>query len=124
MKKHSRQEVLLKLVHADELARAGNSQVQICRTLGVSVMTLHRWRKLPFRKTDAPDGVISGSGALVSNDPNTLENNPTMADMRRILEELTAENRRLRQLVTDLLVEKMRLEEMLPDARHQDDRGK
>lgn len=121
MKKHSRQEVLLKLVHADELARAGNSQVQICRTLGVSVMTLHRWRKLPFRKTD---GMVSGQGDTPSLDPNSLENSPTMADMRRILEELTAENRRLRQLVTDLLVEKMRLEEMLPDARHQDDRSK
>ena len=47
MKKHSREEILLKLGQADELARAGKSQVEICKTLGVSVMTFHRWRKLP-----------------------------------------------------------------------------
>ena len=46
MKKRSREEILLKLGQADELARAGKSQVDICKALGVSVMTLHRWRKL------------------------------------------------------------------------------
>jgi hypothetical protein len=34
-----------------------------------------------------------------------------MDDMRRVLEELTLENQRLRKIVTDLLLEKMRLEE-------------
>ena len=52
MKKHSRQEILLKLGQADELARAGKSQVQICKALGVSVMTFHRWRKLSLRKSE------------------------------------------------------------------------
>ena len=31
MKKHSREEILLKLGQADELARAGKSQVEICK---------------------------------------------------------------------------------------------
>ena len=48
MKKHSREEILLKLGQADQLARAGKSQVEICKTLGVSVMTFHRWRKRPL----------------------------------------------------------------------------
>jgi putative transposase len=105
MKKHSHEEILLKLVRADELDRAGNSQVEICKALGVSVMTLHRWRKLPLRKIDArpsPGRVADGK---------MLTNSPTMDDMRRILEELTLENQRLRKIVTDLLLEKTRLEE-------------
>lgn len=108
MKKHSRQEILLKLVRADELALAGHSQVDICKALGVSVMTLHRWRKLKLRKEDIHS----------SNDhPTDLARpaNPrTAADVRRVLEELAAENRRLRKIVTDLLLEKTRIEETLP----------
>jgi putative transposase len=106
MKKHSRQEILLKLVQADELAQAGNSQTDICKALGVSVMTLHRWRKLPLRKEDqhAPSDIAEES-MIYSTNP------PIMADMRRVLEELTLENRRLRKIVTDLLLEKIRIEE-------------
>ena len=105
MKKHSHEEILLKLVRADELARAGKSQVEICKALGVSVMTLHRWRKLPLRKNDArlPYGRVA--------EGKTLSNSPTMDDMRIVLEELTLENQRLRKIVTDLLLEKIRLEE-------------
>jgi putative transposase len=105
MKKHSHEEILLKLVRADELARAGNSQVAICKALGVSVMTLHRWRKLPVSKDDTPpphDHVADGKMST---------NSPTMDDMRRVLEELTLENQRLRKIVTDLLLEKMMIEE-------------
>jgi hypothetical protein len=105
MKKHSNEEILLKLVRADELAREGNSQVDICKALGVSVMTLHRWRKLPLGKDDArlsSDRV--GEGKMSTN-------SPTMDDMRHVLEDLTIENQRLRKIVTDLLLEKMRLEE-------------
>ena len=105
MKKHSHEEILLKLVRADELDRAGNSQVEICKALGVSVMTLHRWRKLPLRKNDArpPQGRVA--------EGKMLTNSPTMDDLGRVLEELTLENQRLRKIVTDLLLEKMRLEE-------------
>jgi transposase-like protein len=104
MKKHSRQEILLKLGQADELARAGKSQVQICKALGVSVMTFHRWRKLSLRK-----GEVKPAPSLPA-EPSTATPS-TMAEMRRVLEELTIENRRLRKIVTDLLLEKMKIEE-------------
>ena len=47
MKKHSEQEILLKLEKAAELMRVGKSQSDVCKELGVSIMTFHRWRKLP-----------------------------------------------------------------------------
>jgi putative transposase len=105
MKKHSHEEITLKLVQADELARAGNSQVEICKALGVSIMTLHRWRKLPLGKEEAQSSNRREAG---TNVPTDL---PTMDEMRHVLEELTVENLRLRKLVTDLMLEKMRLEE-------------
>jgi hypothetical protein len=104
MKKHSHQEILLKLGQADELARAGKSHVQICKALGVSVMTFHRWRKLSLRK-----GEVKPT-AGVPAEPSTAVP-ATLAEMRRVLEELTTENRRLRKIVTDLLLEKTKLEE-------------
>src|SRR5260370_31145354 len=44
-KRHSQAEIAAKLVEADDLASQGKSQSDIANTLGVSVMTLHRWRK-------------------------------------------------------------------------------
>jgi len=114
MKKHSHQEILLKLDQAAELARAGKSQVEVCKALGVSVMTFHRWRKLPMyvkAKADAP--------AIVPEPPSNGEP-PNVAEMARLLEELSIENRRLRKIVTDLLLEKIKLEEstaaLLPNS--------
>jgi DNA-directed RNA polymerase subunit H (RpoH/RPB5) len=105
MKKHTHQEILSKLDRADELARAGKSQGDICKALGVSIMTLHRWRKLPLPKREA---VVPHDRAGDSKVPaNVL----SVDEMRRVLEELTLENQRLRKIVTDLLLEKMRLEE-------------
>jgi hypothetical protein len=107
MKKHSHEEILLKLARADELARAGNSQVDVCKALGVSVMTLHRWRKLPLPKqeSDIPRNHAN------DQDRKALAGSPAMDQMRHVLEELKLENQRLRKIVTDLLLEKMRLEE-------------
>src|SRR5215510_15958784 len=53
-KRYSRVEVATKLAHATDLARQGKLQSEIARTLGVSVMTLHRWRKAdgPNRRDD------------------------------------------------------------------------
>src|SRR3954465_12401854 len=103
MKKHSRHEIFLKLNQADALAEAGNSQVQIGKALGVSVMPLHRWRRLPRRTGES----ASGNGALQAEvfGPESTEH------MHRVVEELTVENRRLRKIVTDLLLEKLQLEE-------------
>src|SRR5215813_12021933 len=46
-KRHSRVEMARKLAQANELASQGKLQSEIARRLGVSVMTLHRWRKAP-----------------------------------------------------------------------------
>ena len=104
MKKHSRQEILLKLGQAEELARAGKSQVEICKALGVSVMTFHRWRKRQLRR-----GEIKPAPTVAIKPPTVVP--ATLAEARRVVEELTIENRRLRKIVTDLLLEKMKLEE-------------
>jgi transposase len=85
-KRHSRVEIATKLVQANDLATQGKLQSEIARTLGVSVMTLHRWRK----ERSQPDRAPSEGTRLA---------------------ELQLENSRLRRLVTDLLLEKTRLEE-------------
>jgi len=46
-KRHSRVEIATKLAQANDLATQGKVQSEIARRLGVSVMTLHRWRKAP-----------------------------------------------------------------------------
>jgi putative transposase len=103
MKKHSREEILLKLRQAEELARAGKSQVEICKALGVSVMTFHRWRKRRIIKTkeEAPARAVKPTPAAPLS----------VTEMALVLEELSIENRRLRKMVTDLLLEKMKIEE-------------
>jgi transposase-like protein len=45
LKKAFELEIATKLAQANELATRGKLQSEIARTLGVSVMTLHRWRK-------------------------------------------------------------------------------
>src|SRR5262245_9712892 len=45
-RKHSNAEIASKLAQADQMSAQGKLQVDIARALNVSVMTLHRWRKL------------------------------------------------------------------------------
>jgi len=103
-KRHSAPEVAAKLRQADEMAAAGRLQGEIARALGVSVMTYHRWR----------------TGRLPSEAPRAIErreqkpkDHAVEAEQASHLEELQLENRRLRKLVTDLLLEKVKLEELL-----------
>jgi transposase len=86
-------EIATKLAQANKLATRGKLQSEIARTLGVSVMTLHRWRK-------APPG----------SQPASRELDRTRGADGRIAE-LQLENARLRRLVTDLLLVKVKLEE-------------
>jgi transposase-like protein len=88
-KRHSRVEIATKLAQANELATQGKLQSEIARTLGVSVMTLQRWRNAPAGPETAHG--TRGQGSRIA--------------------ELQLENRRLRRLVTDLLLEKIKLEE-------------
>ena len=102
--RHSNTEIQALVDKANDLAGQGKLQPEIARTLGVSVMTLHRWRKIARiggapkgRSGDEPEEVIVLSGQESKEDSRIAE--------------LELENSRLRKLVTDLLLEKMRLEE-------------
>jgi putative transposase len=97
--RYSRVEIATKLAKANDLASQGKLQSEIARTLGVSVMTLHRWRK-------APPGP---QPALVAT-PEAREPDRTRGADDRIAE-LQLENSRLRQLVTDLLLGKIKVKE-------------
>ena len=96
-KRHSRVEIATKLAQATDLATQGRSQREIAHMLGVSVMTLHRWRKVPPGPQTA---FVVEAGQL----------NRLRGEGDRIAE-LQLENLRLRRLVTDLLLEKVKLEE-------------
>ena len=96
-KKHSREEIATKLSKADELHERGKTQAEIARTLGVSAMTYHRWRK-----TRSQPGL---NGTRVPDLPQSA------------VEELHKENRRLRQLLTDLSLEKLKLQEIVGRSR-------
>ena len=98
-KRNSRVEIASKLAQANDLATQGKLQSEIARTLGVSVMTLQRWRKAPpgprpafvaIHEAGQPDRTRGGGDRIA---------------------ELQLENSRLRRLVTDLLLEKIKLEE-------------
>jgi putative transposase len=99
-KRHSPPEIAAKLAHAEELIAQGRRQQEVARMLGVSVMTFHRWRKLqPWRHSpQAPPA----SDQL--SEP----------ECQRQIVNLEVENTRLRRLVTDLLLEKVKLEETPP----------
>ena len=99
-KRHSRAEISTKLEQAGLLAAAGKAQGEIAKALGVSVMTLHRWRKLDHLAAPAP--------SMAFDPAQGAERKRGRAD---IVAELQMENRQLRKLVTDLLLEKIRLEE-------------
>jgi putative transposase len=97
-RRHSPAEISAKLERAAALAADGKVQSDIAKMLGVSVMTLHRWRKHD-RDTEA----VSDTG-----DGHATRNGHEHAD---IVARLQMENRQLRRLVTDLLLEKVSLEE-------------
>ena len=61
-KRHSRAEIATKLAQANDLATRGRLQSEIARTLGVSVMTLHRWRKASHGP-QAAHGIGDSNGA-------------------------------------------------------------
>jgi putative transposase len=98
-KKHSRAEIATKLAQANDLATQGKLQSEIARTLGVSIMTLHRWRK-------APPGLQPALAA-----PHEASRPDRTRGGGDQIAELQLENSRLRRLVTDLLLEKIKIEE-------------
>lgn len=113
-KRHSTAEITSLLQDANAMAAAGRTQSQIAQALGISVMTYHRWRKA----APAPHAPVSEAFAAPKASPSAkpavaAPNSADRASAARIAE-LQLENARLRKLVTDLLLEKMRLEEDTP----------
>jgi putative transposase len=94
-KKHTRAEIATKLAQANDLTTEGKLQSDIARTLGVSVMTLHRWRKAPPRPQPT---------SVVTHDRSQPDRTRSGDDR---IAELHLENSRLRRLVTDLLLRRL-----------------
>src|SRR5882724_7190427 len=109
MRRHSADEISAMVLQAEELIARGKSQSQACKALGVSVMTFHRWRKLELaRRSEAAQAERS----FVVQQPFGNGSDAGNADRTRI-HELRVENDRLRRIVTDLLLEKTKIEEKL-----------
>ncbi len=101
-KRHTPEEIATKLRQAEEMTAQGKRQGDIARTLGVSMMTYHRWRK-------ATSPRLSES---VTAD-RAISHHPRADTEDSRIRDLQVENSQLRRLVTDLLLEKMKLEEVL-----------
>jgi putative transposase len=103
-RRHGAAEIAAKLLQADALAAKGQTQAELAKALRVSVMTIHRWRKM--REQDHPRS--RANGAL--DQPVVGKTNSDAGSLSRIAQ-LQLENAQLRKLVTDLLLEKIRPED-------------
>jgi putative transposase len=103
-KRHSAPEITAKLHRADLMATDGMLQSDIARALGVSVMTYHRWR--------VGRSALEKGNATERHEPK-LPSQQSEREQAAQLDKLRLENTRLRRLVTDLLLEKVKLEETL-----------
>jgi putative transposase len=110
--RHTPGQIEKKLKEAEDLAAHGRTQREIAQVLGISVMTFHRWRK--GQSLQAASGARSTPADVLT--PERLE---TQRAARYA--ELQTENIRLRRLVTDLLLEKMKLEEDVRDTLESED---
>jgi putative transposase len=102
-KRHASEEISAKLAQANELAAKGKTQREISKALGVSIMTYHRWKKMPG--SSAPL-----DGRRGESDSPSGPGDPSSVDTIKRLE---LENAQLRRLVTDMLLEKLKYEEEL-----------
>jgi pyrroloquinoline quinone (PQQ) biosynthesis protein C len=96
-RRHSHAEIAAKLAQAEIMSQEGRTQGDIARSLEVSVMTFHRWRKAHPQRAAMPS--------------SRTQEAASGRDHRERIAELQLENSRLRRLVTDLLLEKLKLEE-------------
>jgi putative transposase len=85
MKRHTAEEVIVKLRQADADLAQGLTIGQVCQKLGVSEQTLHRWRHQ--------------YGGLKQDEAKRLK-------------ELETENARLKRLVAELALDKQMLQEV------------
>ncbi len=102
-KRHGSGEIAAKLAQANELVAKGKTQREISKALGVSVMTYHRWKKLTTIGGDPDRHAERGeTGAELVT--------PSDASATETIRRLELENSQLRRLVTDILLDKLKLE--------------
>jgi putative transposase len=125
-KRHSPDEIAAKLRQADAWIAQGKLHGDIAKALGVSLMTYHRWRKgrpdpdevaaPPARTAPAPQAQPAGRTAPPARVSEATQQ--PRGDEADYIAELQLENSRLRRLVTDLLLEKVQIEEALEAGAH------
>lgn len=101
-KRHSPEEIATKLRRAAEMAKDGRHATEITRALGISMMTYHRWRTAAAQSAGEGPAYSRSDG----EDPKASVNLDRIGELR-------LENARLRRLVTDLLLEKVSIEERI-----------
>jgi putative transposase len=120
-KRHASGEIAAKLAQANELAAKGKTQREISKALGVSIMTYHRWKKM---LSEDPESVKDTGRVSPELQPQPSGATGSVEMIKR----LELENFRLRRLVTDMLLDKLKLEDELrarQEARfRQPDKGK
>ncbi len=102
--RHTASQIAAKLAMADEMATQGRLHGDIAKSLGVSLMTYHRWRK-------ARAAMVRPESPPVRNAESCTV--PGDREQASQIRDLQSENLRLRRLVADLLLEKVKLEEDL-----------
>jgi len=110
--RHTAAEIATKLALADEMAAKGRLHGDIAKSLGISVMTYHRWRKARRLTNGAPHSGPDHPGTTAAV-AEAREPELAAAEQMIDIRELRLENLRLRRLVTDLLLEKDKLQEDL-----------
>jgi hypothetical protein len=88
------------------LGEESASGAEIAKALRVSVMTIHRWRKM--REREFPYSRVEDACVLQQS---VIGNQSSEAKALSRIAQLQLENARLRKLVTDLPLEKMRMED-------------
>jgi putative transposase len=120
-KRHASGEIAAKLAQANELAAKGKTQREISKALGVSIMTYHRWKKV---LSVDPDSRKDTGRVSLEVEPQSSSAIGSVEMVKR----LELENSRLRRLVTDMLLDKLKLEEELRARQElrfrQPDKGK
>lgn len=102
-KRHASDEITAKMAQAKELAAKGKTQREISKALGVSIMTYYRWKKALDVGEYEDNGPAEEPQLQISTGTNLTE----------VIKRLTLENSQLRRLVTDTLLERLRLEDEL-----------
>jgi hypothetical protein len=102
--RHTAAQIASKLAMADEMSAQGRLHGDIAKSLGVSLMTYHRWRKA--RSAAARPALRPAMNGDLPAAQGNCEHASQIRDLQH-------ENSRLRRLVADLLLEKVKLEEDL-----------